>query len=85
MLSSYANSSRSRVISLKAKLTKNLKGNRSVADFLHEMRSIADELALAQNPILEEDLIVHIITQLGDDFNPIVTAIKVWESAISYS
>ncbi|KAL8100030.1 hypothetical protein AgCh_032329 [Apium graveolens] len=85
LLSSYANSSRSRVISLKAKLIKNPKGTRSVTEYLHDMRSIADELALAQSPILEDDLIVHIITQLGDDFNPIVAAIKVRESSISFS
>lgn len=49
------------------------------------MRSIADELALIQNPISDEDLVVHIITQLGDEFNSIVAAIKVRESAITYS
>ncbi|GJS96847.1 putative RNA-directed DNA polymerase [Tanacetum coccineum] len=83
--SSYASSSRSRIISLKSKLTKNPKGTRSVAEFLHEMRSIADELALAQSPIQEEDLIVHILSQLRDEVNNIVAAIKVRESVISFS
>ncbi|PWA47747.1 hypothetical protein CTI12_AA496530 [Artemisia annua] len=83
--SSYASSSRSRIISLNSKLTKNPKGTRSVAEFLHEMKSIADELALAQSPILEEDLVVHILSQLGDEFNNIVAAIKVRESVISFS
>ncbi|PWA86070.1 zinc finger, CCHC-type [Artemisia annua] len=83
--SSYTSSSRSRIISLKSKLTKNPKGTRSVAEFLHEMKSIADELALAQSPILEEDLVVHILSQLGDEFNNIVAAIKVRESVISFS
>ncbi|PWA78386.1 hypothetical protein CTI12_AA215230 [Artemisia annua] len=83
--SSYASSSRSRIISLKSKLTKIPKGTRSVAEFLHEMKSIADELALAQSPILEEDLVVHILSQLGDEFNNIVAAIKVRESVISFS
>ncbi|GKA00873.1 putative zinc finger, CCHC-type containing protein [Tanacetum coccineum] len=49
-----------------------------------KMWSIADELALIQNPISEEDL-VHIITQLGDEFNSLVAAIKVRESPITYS
>nr|GEW18358.1 hypothetical protein [Tanacetum cinerariifolium] len=74
LLHSYANASRSRIISLKSKLAKNLKGNKSVAEFLNEMRSIADELALIQNPISEEDLVVHIITQLGDEFNSLTYA-----------
>ncbi|GKC07292.1 retrovirus-related pol polyprotein from transposon RE1 [Tanacetum coccineum] len=78
---SYANSSRSRIISLKAKLASTPKENKSIAEFLNEMRSIADELALTQNPISEEDLVVHIITQLGDEYNSIVAAIKEKDSA----
>lgn len=77
---SYANSSRSRVISLKSKLAKNPKGTKSIAEFLQEMWSIADELA-----IHEDDLVVHSISQLGDEFNNIVAEIKVRESPISYS
>ncbi|GJW60722.1 retrovirus-related pol polyprotein from transposon TNT 1-94 [Tanacetum coccineum] len=74
--SSYANSSRSKIIYLKAKLAKSPKENKSVANFLNEMRSIADELALTHSNVSEEDLVVHIIAQLGDEFNPIVAAIK---------
>lgn len=82
--SSYASASRSRVISLKSKLVKNPKGNRSITDYLQDMRSIADALALAQNPISEEDLMVHILSQLGDKYSNIVAAIKVRETALSY-
>nr|GEU33194.1 putative zinc finger, CCHC-type [Tanacetum cinerariifolium] len=85
LLHSYANASQSRIISLKSKFAKNPKGNKSVVEFLNGMRSIADELALIQNPISEEDLVVHIITQLGDEFNSLVAAIKVRESPITYS
>ncbi|GFP89753.1 hypothetical protein PHJA_001119100 [Phtheirospermum japonicum] len=82
---SYANTSRGRVISLKAKLAKNSKGSKSVIEFLHEMRAIADDLALAQSPISEEDLVVHVITQLGDEFNSIVAALRVRETPIAFS
>ncbi|KAL4580493.1 hypothetical protein LXL04_016688 [Taraxacum kok-saghyz] len=83
--SSFASSSRSRIISLKSKLTKNPKGNRSITEFLQEMRSIADALALAQSPVSEEDLMVYILSQLGDDYNTIAAAIKVREHPLSYS
>ncbi|GFP97350.1 retrovirus-related pol polyprotein from transposon tnt 1-94 [Phtheirospermum japonicum] len=82
---SYANTSRGRVVSLKAKLAKNSKGSKSVIEFLHEMRAIADDLALAQSPISEEDLVVHVITQLGDEFNSIVAALRVHETPIAFS
>lgn len=48
-------------LSLKSKLTKNPKGSRHIADFLSDMRMIADELAIAQSPIDEEGLMFHIL------------------------
>ncbi|KAK1408351.1 hypothetical protein QVD17_40062 [Tagetes erecta] len=59
---SYASASRSRVISLKTKLSNNPRGTRSITEFLLDMRSIADDLALAQSPIDDEDLLVHILS-----------------------
>lgn len=82
---SFASASRSRVISLKSKLVKNPKGTRSIAEYLQEMQAIADELALAQSPVTEEDLLVHILSQLGDEYGTIVAAIKVRETPLSYS
>lgn len=48
------------------------------------MTSIADDLDLAQSPIEEDDLIVHILSQLGEEYNAIAAAIKVREQSISY-
>ncbi|XP_019167701.1 PREDICTED: uncharacterized protein LOC109163413 [Ipomoea nil] len=79
-----AASSRSRIVSLKAKLAKNPKGNRSVEAYMREMRTIADDLALAQSPVHEEDLVVHVFTQLGDEYNPIVAALRVRTGSISF-
>ena len=62
LTNSYASTSLSRIIPLKSKLDKNPKNSRSMAEFLHEMKGITDELALAQAPIEEEDLIFHIQT-----------------------
>lgn len=82
--SSFTSASRSRIISLKSKLVKNPKGNRRVAEYLQDMHFMADDIALAQSPIVEEDLLVHILSQLGDDYNTIVAAIKVRENPLSY-
>ena len=48
------------------------------------MQFITDDLALAQNPIFEEDLMVHILSQLGDGYSNIFAARKVREIALSY-
>ncbi|KAM0032657.1 putative transcription factor interactor and regulator CCHC(Zn) family [Helianthus debilis subsp. tardiflorus] len=84
LTTSFANSSRSRIISLKSKLASNPKGTRPVAEYLREMKSIADELALVQNPIKDEDLMVHILCQLGDDFKNIATSLRLLESKITF-
>ena len=82
--SSFASASRSRIISLKSKLVKNPKGNRTIAEYLQDMRSIADDLALAQSPVSEEDLLVHVLSQLGEEYGSIVAAIKIRETPLSY-
>ncbi|KAJ9560958.1 hypothetical protein OSB04_006118 [Centaurea solstitialis] len=82
---SFASSSRSRIISLKSKLVKNPKGTRSIAEFLQDMRSIADDLALAQSPVTEEDLMVHVLSQLGDEYNTIAAVIKVRDNPLSFA
>ncbi|XP_023735811.1 uncharacterized protein LOC111883721 [Lactuca sativa] len=79
---SYANVSRSRIISIKTKLTKKPKGARSITEYLHEMKIIADALALAQSSIDDEDLIVNILAQLRDEFNSITATIKVRDKPI---
>lgn len=80
---SYASTSRSRIISLKSRLANNLKGARPVAEFLHEMKTIADELALAQSPV-DEDLIVHILGKLGDDYTHVSAALKIRDTPITF-
>nr|KAJ0208302.1 hypothetical protein LSAT_V11C500255750 [Lactuca sativa] len=81
---SYASVSRSIIISLKSRLANNPKGTRSIMEFLHDMKNIADDLALAQSPVDEEDLVVHILSQLGEDYNNITTALKFHDTAITY-
>ncbi|XP_019186016.1 PREDICTED: uncharacterized protein LOC109180764 [Ipomoea nil] len=81
---SCAATSRGRVVSLKAKLAKNPRANRSIDSYMREMRAIADDLALAQSPVSEEDLVVH-ITQLGDEYNPIVAVLRLRTETISFT
>ncbi|GJT77324.1 retrovirus-related pol polyprotein from transposon TNT 1-94 [Tanacetum coccineum] len=82
---SYARVSRSRIISLRSKLATNSKGTKPVAEYLNEMKAIADELALAQKPIDDDDLIVHILTHLGDDYKQITAALKIRDTPITFS
>ncbi|GKC01706.1 retrovirus-related pol polyprotein from transposon TNT 1-94 [Tanacetum coccineum] len=62
LLHSYENASRSRIISLKSKLAKNPKGNKSVAEFLNEnvlgdeFNSLVAVIKVRESPITYSDL-----------------------------
>ncbi|RAL50970.1 hypothetical protein DM860_005326 [Cuscuta australis] len=73
---SLASMSRGRIISLKAKFAKNPRGNRTIAAFVIEMTKIAAKLALAQSPVSDEDLAVHIMSQLGDEYAVIYQSLR---------
>uniref|UniRef100_A0A251S8E3 Putative zinc finger, CCHC-type n=1 Tax=Helianthus annuus TaxID=4232 RepID=A0A251S8E3_HELAN len=81
----YASTSRSRVISLKTQLATHSKGDKPIAQFLNEMKAIADELAFAQSPIKDEDLIVHSIAHLGDDYKHITAATKMRDTPMTFT
>lgn len=48
------------------------------------MKSIADELALIQNPVNDEDLMVHILCQLGDDFKNVAQSLRLLDSKLTF-
>lgn len=47
------------------------------------MKGIANELALAQTPATEEDLVITILNDLSDDFKSISTVINARETLIT--
>ncbi|VFQ66546.1 unnamed protein product [Cuscuta campestris] len=83
--SAFASASRGRVLSLKSHLGKNPRGNRSIEDYLFDMRSIANELALIQNPISEQDLVVHVLNQVGDEYDAIASAALLRPTSIAFT
>jgi len=80
----YANRSRSRVMSLKERLTATTCGSNSVGEFLNTMRSISDELSIIGEPPSDIDLVVHVLNGLGPAFKEIVAAIRARDNPISF-
>lgn len=68
--------SRGRVISLKAKLVKNTRRNCSIKSFIRYMIAISTELALAGSPFTDDDLVVIIMTQLGENYLAIFQSLR---------
>ncbi|XP_015168003.1 uncharacterized protein [Solanum tuberosum] len=80
----YANKSQTRIFSLHDRLAHLAKETLHVADYLHQVRSLCDELATSGAPVSNEELIVKILTGLGPEFREISAAIRARDSAISY-
>ncbi|KAI4322894.1 hypothetical protein L6164_022545 [Bauhinia variegata] len=80
----YANKSRSRVLSLKDKLAHLTKGSNFVSDYLHEIQTEADELALIGHPLDDLDLVIYALGGLGPDFKEITAALQVRDVPLSF-
>ncbi|OIT07054.1 hypothetical protein A4A49_62966, partial [Nicotiana attenuata] len=80
----YANKSQTRIFSLRDRLARLAKNALPVADYMHQVRSLCDELATAGAPVSNEELIVKILTGLGSDFKEFSAAIRARDTTISY-
>nr|XP_016485491.1 PREDICTED: uncharacterized protein LOC107805904 [Nicotiana tabacum] len=80
----YANKSQTRIFSLRDRLARLTKDSRPVTDYLHQVRSICDELATAGAPVSNTELIVKILSRLGSEFRELSADIRARDSTISY-
>ncbi|KAI5312491.1 hypothetical protein L3X38_041664 [Prunus dulcis] len=80
----YANHTRSRVMSLKERLTFAHCDSKPVMEFLQSIKALVDELALVDSPISDDDLVIHILNGLGSDFKEIAAAIRARETPITF-
>ncbi|KAK2977799.1 hypothetical protein RJ640_029844 [Escallonia rubra] len=80
----FANKSLSRVMSLKERLLNNPRGTRSIPEYLQQMRAIADDLALVDNPLSEDDLVIYILVGIGPEFKEIDAALRARDTPISF-
>ena len=80
----YANKSRSRVMNLKEKLTNITCNTHSVAEYLQTIKGIADELALIDTHLSDDDLTIFALNGLGNGFKAISAAIRARDTPISF-
>ncbi|KAH0679604.1 uncharacterized protein [Solanum tuberosum] len=80
----FTNKSHTRIISLQDQLARITNDSRPVTDYLRDIHSIADELAIGGAPITDVQLTVRILQGLGTDYNTILIAIRSRETLIIY-
>ncbi|GFQ05643.1 hypothetical protein PHJA_002708400 [Phtheirospermum japonicum] len=76
--------SRSRVNNLKSELYRIQIKDRSIAEFLHHVKAMADELSLIDEPVKQDDLTLFVINGLGPEYASIVGPIRARETSLRF-
>ncbi|KAF5462751.1 hypothetical protein F2P56_018733 [Juglans regia] len=80
----YAGKSRTRAMQLKEDLTLSTRGTRSVTEFLQAVKVIADELAIIDHPISDDDRTLYILNGLGPEFRDIAAPIRARDTSLTF-
>jgi hypothetical protein len=80
----YASKSRTRAMQLKKELTLIQRGNRSIHTYLQAVKALADEIALIDHPISDDDITLYILNGLGADFREIAAPIRARETSLTF-
>ncbi|KAH9661600.1 retrovirus-related pol polyprotein from transposon RE1 [Citrus sinensis] len=71
----FMSQSKARYLPLKMQIQSTKKGSLSVSDYFNKMKKIADSLAIGGNPVTSNELIMHLLTGLDDNYESLVTNI----------
>jgi hypothetical protein len=80
----YASKSRTRAMQLKEELTLIQRGNQPISEYLHTVKSLADEIALIDHPISDDDLTLYVLHGLGPEFREIAAPIRAREKSLAF-
>jgi hypothetical protein len=80
----YASKSRTRALQLKEELTLIKREHKTVQEYLHTVKTLADEIALIDHPISADDLTLYILNGLGLDFREIAAPIRAREKSLMF-
>lgn len=69
---------------LKEELTLIQRGSWSITEYLHAVKTLTDEIAVIDHPILDDDLTLYVLNRLGSDFREIAAPIHARESSLSF-
>ncbi|KAJ1692595.1 hypothetical protein LUZ63_009293 [Rhynchospora breviuscula] len=79
----FSATSQARLIELQQRLQGISKGGSTCAEYLQQIRSLADELAFVGSPVSDRELVNYTLRGLGTDFNPLVLAVTARSEPIS--
>ncbi|CAA0838968.1 Unknown protein [Striga hermonthica] len=80
----FAGKSRARIMHLKERLSRFSKGSKTMMQYLHDIKSMEDELALINAPLDDVDLVIHVLNGLGSDYREIAAAVRAREHPLGF-
>ena len=80
----YVSKSRTRAMQLKEELTLIQRGNRPILEYLHAVKGLADEIALIDHPISDDDITLYVLNGLGPEFREIAAPIRAREKSLAF-
>ena len=60
------------------------KDSKSIAEYMQTIKTIADDLALIGYPLSEDELIIHVLNGLDNDFKEINATIWAKDSPVTF-
>ena len=72
------------MLSLRNILMKTTKGSQSIAEYMQTIKIITDDLALMGYPLSEDEIILHVLNGLGNDFKEISATIWARDSLVTF-
>ncbi|KAM1127568.1 hypothetical protein ACFX2I_037518 [Malus domestica] len=80
----YASTSQNRILFLRNELLQTKKDDLTVVDYLDRMNVISDNLALAEQPVSDDELVQIILNNLGSAFKMLVSATQARDTPVTY-
>ncbi|KAL9443488.1 hypothetical protein AB3S75_016782 [Citrus x aurantiifolia] len=71
----FGSQSKSRLLHLRYMMNSTRKDDLKITDYFIKMKSIADNMAAAGSALSDDDLILHVLSGLGPDYNSVATYI----------
>lgn len=81
----YASTSRSKVFQLKKDLSKLQLGSSSAAEFLQQVKSKVDELAVIDHRLSDDDVTFYVLDGLGPNYRELASFIQARDTPITFS
>jgi hypothetical protein len=83
--SMFSSQTRARTVNTRLQLATTQKGSMSVAGYVNKMRSLRDEMTAAGRTLEDEELVEYILTNIGPEYDPIISAVIARQTPVSVS